>query len=332
MDSYPNDREIFLIIKSQRYCIVAIIVRSIIIIQTKSWRISWILIEINIIIIILQLIEENIKEKIILFLVFQSLPAICILTYIVYSQTSIEKIIVRWAGTIVIIAIICKIGIFPFHNWILSIRKSISWTNNFVVMTVQKIIPIVFIIKIRLKTTLMYIRIISIIVISRYLLIVSTIKLFLIASSLVHLTWIIIGNFQSIIGPLIYLIFYSIILSTIIRQAKKREKKIIKDQIGKTSLYKINIFRLAGIPPTTGFMLKAFIIISITLKIIPNFILILIVIVAAISFYAYRQMLYKPLHNTTNHNWNKKIYENKNTSEKKRAVFNISGIPVIYTR
>lgn len=297
MDSYPNDREIFLIMKTQTLCRATLLVRVVIVLQTRSWALTWILMEINIVGITLQLMEEKRKEKIILFLVFQGLPAICLLTYLNVANKTLENIIRPELMVILLLSMVCKIGLFPIQNWIIKIRTSISWLNNYILITWQKIIPIALLIKIRWKVIMVNTITLSIIVITIYLMSITLIKPFIISSSLIHIRWVLISIAWASWVAVLYLILYSAILYNILTEIKKKSKKTIKRQIKRgVRIIKLSIFRAAGIPPTTGFIIKSRALIRIIIYQIRKIVVITMLMAATVSFYSYIQVVYKSLY------------------------------------
>lgn len=201
--------------------------------------------------------------------------------------------------TIVIISIICKIGIFPMHIWVVKMRKVISWVNNLILITWQKIIPIIILIKATIIKTTTILRVISITAMTTIIINSSNIKRLFIASSMGHISWIIMSIRKIKVIPLIYLRLYSTLTFLIVAQLKKwkasflrkQETKMTNDQ---TSI-KINIISISGIPPFTGFFLKALIIYTLIKYNSPIKITIILLVTATGTFYAYNQTIIKSI-------------------------------------
>lgn len=262
----------------------------------ESWFFIWLIIEINLTGLILLLLKEGKKEKTIILFLFQSISSLIILISIFSNKIEINHLSDTHKN-IILTALFLKIGLFPFHPWILSLRKSLSWISNFILITWQKFIPILIIIKLfPVKTLLIYLPVL-LLSIGLVILKTSNIKIILICSSLIHMGWIITPNTPSILFSLIYLIIYSLILIMIINPANKENFTHIINQpkfpLSNPLIY--SIIRIAGIPPLLGFFIKLivfFLIISLREY---KSILITLIIVSSIRFFAYSQIIYKTL-------------------------------------
>lgn len=83
---------------------------------------------------------------------------------------------------------------------------------------------------------------------------------------------------------------------TITSKFKKKLKKITVNQTHEPiNTIKVRILRLAGIPPLAGFIAKTIVLIALSYRIERKKFIIIIIIVATISFFAYIQIIYKAL-------------------------------------
>lgn len=299
MDSYPTDREIFLTMKRRILPITIVVATSIRFPLRKCWLVIWILIEIRMAGMAMLLIKEETKEKTILFFLFQSFPSITILIIITINWTSMNELTSPHLITALLLAIVCKIGIFPLHGWILKLSKSISWVNNIIIIRIQKVIPLLILVKITLSLKITLIAAISIIALTLILLCCPNRKIFIITSSITHISWIIVRAWKIKITCLVYLAIYSIIITPIIIQFKKFKYKNLTKQENKPKLnqtgLKVSLLRLSGLPPLAGFFLKALVIYFLTAYKTPTKLTISFLIAATGAFYAYIQVLTKIL-------------------------------------
>lgn len=170
------------------------------------------------------------------------------------------------SNTILLIRIILKLGMAPFHHWLPHVISRISWIICIILATIQKIGPICLLIIILPKgySLLMLISItIRALVGGIGGLNQTQLRPLLAYSSIGHIGWIITTAFCSINLFMFYFITYITISVTLITI-------IINENYIKTNLSNIiisinplvflliilTIFRLGGLPPLLGFIPK----------------------------------------------------------------------------
>lgn len=287
MNSYFTDREIFLINLNPPLLFILILLRSsILAIQIKEPLILWFLIEINTIRIIILSKNENNKNKIITFFIYQTISSLAFLLYITFINQTLS---LTPSSFIILIAILIKIGSYPFFFWIISLSKSLSWTTNIIIITWQKIIPIAIIFKTLSSALVTPLIIFLLIPIALIFIKITNIKAIFITSSLMHTRWIIIPSSLSPSLPITYLFIYSLIIIPLIKLFFS--SNFTYSSYSKTSFPFINLFvssfRIAGIPPFTGFILKIAIILTVLKSLLSIWLLLLLFITSSISFFTY---------------------------------------------
>ena len=231
---------------------------------------------------------------------------------------SVEQNNNKYTHYIVLFAIIIKIGLFPLHTWVVKFNKNLKWINLTILLTWQKFIPILMLIKSRLNTTSKWIAINSIIILTIIIIKITNLKVVMTLSSTIHNRWIIIPiKFYKNISSL-YLIIYSIILPIVNMFLFKNNSKLVYKQIiEKNFLINIllKIFSLAGIPPIIGFILKIVVLYCLIKLSNQEWTIFILFIASSTNFYVYSQIFYKNLSliktNTLKINKNQK---NKNTT------------------
>lgn len=89
---------------------------------------------------------------------------------------------------------------------------------------------------------------------------------------------------------------YTLLTLIVVMDLKRARKKIINNQgNGAINSIKINMLRLAGVPPLAGFLIKVAVLVTLVKKMERKKIVIRLLIVATLSFYAYMQIIYKPI-------------------------------------
>jgi len=199
--------------------------------------------------------------------------------------------------------------------------KNISWTNINFVLRWQKIIPIIVLIKSNFKIEIKIILIISLIAIRLIVIKISSIKIIVVLSSIIHNRWILIPLIMIKFLRICYIAVYSAILSIInFFLIKNNIKKINSQRKNKSTKIEILVlmFSLAGIPPFIGFILKIIIILTMVKIIIRTWSLIIFLIIAIIRFFVYYQIYIKNIRDLKTM---KKTKIKKRKKKKKRKKF-----------
>ena len=192
-----------------------------------------------------------------------------------------------------------KLGIFPIFSWFPQIALRISWIKNIVLIFPQKIIPLFTICFLNSFLTLYFSTIISCIIRIIGIWSQKFLKKIIAYSSINHLSWIILSLLNKSFTWILYLIIYSIVLSSLF---------IFFNLINLNSLYQINytvsssisliiilnIWSLGGLPPLLGFFPKLLIILECNSTNLLSILLVLI-LSSLIRLYIYTKILYPSL-------------------------------------
>lgn len=169
---------------------------------------------------------------------------------------------------IINLSIFTKLGFPPFYLWYIKIINNINWSRIFILITFQKIIPLIILINsININTDLLNINFIlvtiSLIFCSIKGLNLLNLKILLAYSSIIQLRWIILLGYFNEIILINYFILYILIIYSVILIFKKFN---LTNLINLNSLKFKNklifilliliILSLARIPPTIGFLIK----------------------------------------------------------------------------
>lgn len=192
--------------------------------------------------------------------------------------------------------ILIKRGAAPFHFWLPQVIDKIRWINNLILITIQKVAPIVILSYILNTSFIIIIVVINIIVRALRGFNQVSLRKIIAFSSINHIGWIIIAlNFNETLW-LNYFIFYAVFSFTIVLIFKNYNLFFI-NQVFSTKinyLVKILIFSsflsLGGLPPFLGFFPKWIVIQSLT-----NYNIILLVFIVFCSLvilYFYLRICY----------------------------------------
>lgn len=290
---------------------------TIIIITSSNWIIIWFRIEVNLISLI-PLIASVTKtrslEAVIKYFLVQTIGSLSILISVIILNTlPISNI----RSLILIMSIIIKMGVVPFHVWLPQIFNRIPWLICFLIITWQKVGPIL--ITSYILDDWSYQILIILAIINRLLGSVrgvsqTQIRPLMAYSSIAHMGWIvraiIISSTLIIIYFSIYTIIRAIVIIPLIKEDKKRSTNF---NLSKTTLPKIktslsiNLLSIGGMPPFIGFIPKWLVIIPLV-SYSPLLSLILL-LRSIVSLYFYLKIV---LVNTIN--TNKSIEQNKISS------------------
>lgn len=221
-------------------------------------------------------------------------------------------------------SLMIKTGIAPFHFWFPIVIEGLNWINNIILITWQKIAPVILL-SFCLNNYFFYFAIIISVIFGSFGGLNQTSLRKLIAfSSINHLGWIVAGilNNQNIWK--IYFIFYCFLSISIIFLFN-RLKIFNLNQIFSSFNFKfliktvifIPLLSLGGLPPFLGFFPK-WLIIDLLIRLNIVFLLIVIINFTLITLYFYLRISYSAfLLNHNEINWNFTYYFN----EKKKIIF-----------
>lgn len=275
----------------------------------------WIGIEINLISFIPLISKsknKNVSQAIITYFLSQRLGRIILIFSVLINPLLFTRInlIDETTKILIIIRLIIKVGAAPFHFWLPEIMANLGWIECLLLITWQKIGPLIVLSNIIPNNWFLYLSVILSALIGRVGgLNQTSLRKIIAYSSINHLGWIII--FISInINWYKYLIIYSILVSLICFFFKKKNIFFI-NQLNSSSPsllekfnYTVLFLRIGGLPPFLGFLPK-----WIVLQRIINsglyIILILMILLSLITLFYYIRLITAYILNySTINKWN----------------------------
>nr|YP_010531281.1 NADH dehydrogenase subunit 2 [Mileewa lamellata]UXX17540.1 NADH dehydrogenase subunit 2 [Mileewa lamellata] len=195
---------------------------------------------------------------------------------------------------IMLTSLILKMGVAPFHNWVLSIVSSLNYKLMLILFSIIKIAPLVMLSFLNSYNDLFII--LSLIIGSFFSLNQNNIRKLMGYSSIYNMSYIISSiNMNSIWS--IYLILYSIILIFVIILISKLKINYINQfMINEQSMIikmnlSISMLSLGGLPPLLGFFPK-FIIFQIMIKKKMFVLTILMILTSLLMMFFYMRMMF----------------------------------------
>ena len=273
-------------------------------ISCSSWPLAWIGLEINLIAFIplmLNKLNPHSSEAAIKYFLIQAFASLLVIISraIISSSSQVPSFTETW--DIIAIALGVKTGIAPMHIWFPQVIELTEWIQSLILLTWQKIAPIILI-SYTGSVLLMFIIVTSAIIGRAGGFNVSSLKKILTYSSIAHLAWI-----ASIIGIneklwILYFLVYSLISFTIITPLIFINiKTIVKINLTpsssatKTTLL-INVLSLAGLPPFLGFTPKVIVIFTLlSLSTVQTIIALILISSSVITLFYYLRIFYSSI-------------------------------------
>nr|WGO58172.1 NADH dehydrogenase subunit 2 [Centrocolumna ericea] len=294
-------------------------------ISSNSWLGAWMGLEINLLSFIpIMSSNENIftTEASLKYFLVQALAS-AVLLFLIISKTMMEDMfsIINPSTSSVMLStpLLLKGGAAPFHWWFPSVMEGLSWMNCLILMTLQKIAPLILI-SYLIKSSIFSLSIIIFSVLTGAIggYNQTSIRKILTYSSINHMGWMLSSMMLGENFWLMYFSIYSFLTLTIISIVSPFQISFINqtflsnndNPIMKFMLF-TTLLSLGGLPPFLGFLPKWLIIQSMVNN---NMILMiaLMVVFSLITLYYYLRISYSSfiiLHSEPS--WNIKTHKNK---------------------
>ena len=271
------------------------------------------------------------------------------------DYNDIHNVLIIISIIFILLSLLFKIGIFPFHFWIADIYSGISYKTIFFLFLIPKASFIFILINfyynvfanaiITINSLFIFLAVLSILVATFCALMQKTIKKLLAFSSIVNVGYLLllITTFSaySIIYIISYLIVYFLNLITFFIFLLTLKKIVGYYEINITyisqlsNLFKINplisislaisIFSIAGLPPFGGFYTKYFILIDLINNKYYTVVIILLLLSIVSTFYYIRIIKILFFNKNLNNNLNYYLNYNNNT-----IIMNKKNVNTIY--
>nr|YP_011017367.1 NADH dehydrogenase subunit 2 [Amblyomma parvitarsum]WQF69030.1 NADH dehydrogenase subunit 2 [Amblyomma parvitarsum] len=265
-----------------------ILITIFIAISSNSWFIFWLMMEMNLLMFIpiMNTNKMSNSNSMISYFIIQSFSSslffLGAMNFFIF-QTTIFKLMMMFS-------IMIKLALIPFHFWLTSLSEMIDYPTMFLILTIQKFIPLFIIFNIKMNI-LFIIASISSLLSSLFALNSKAFKKILVFSSISHQGWLISLILMKSNFWFSYMIVYSMLIFKITYFLKKFNANYSYNLfvLQKNSLNKISMIMmmmsLGGMPPFLGFFIK---LISIMILIKNwSFIIIILIISSMINIYFY---------------------------------------------
>nr|YP_009563641.1 NADH dehydrogenase subunit 2 [Clostera anastomosis]QAV59263.1 NADH dehydrogenase subunit 2 [Clostera anastomosis] len=274
---------------------------SLISISSNSWLGCWIGLEINLLSFIPLISNSNnllTSEASLKYFLTQSIASINFLFSILLNMFFMKHFEVNLFISIMInSSMLMKMGSTPFHFWFPNIIEGLSWFNNFILMTWQKITPMILLSYYMNYNFLIIISIMNIIVGAIGGLNQTSLRKLLAFSSINNLGWMLISISISENLWLFYFLMYSFLISGMCFLFYSLNMFFINQLFinNMNSMIKINLLinflSLGGLPPFIGFFPK-WIIINFLIENKFYFMTMIFIMMSLIMLFFYTRIIY----------------------------------------
>nr|QHD19739.1 NADH dehydrogenase subunit 2 [Epilachna admirabilis] len=297
-----------------------LIIGTFISISSFSWLSMWIGLEINMLSFIPLMNEKktsNSSEASLKYFIVQAISSMFIIFSILFSLILNEYMELMKSPMEMILnsALLTKMGAAPFHFWFPEIIEGLSWMNTLILLTWQKIAPMILIMY-NFNSNLFFCLVIltSMLVSGIKSWNQTSMKKILAFSSINHIGWMLsMLMFNQSLWPF-YFSFYSFVNICLIGILSKFEILSIQNLFNIMNSNKsiklfffLNFFSLGGLPPFLGFFPK-WMILKILIKNEYNFLALIMIFLTLIMLFIYMRLLYQSLSLKTSEN---KIFNQK---------------------
>nr|YP_010046738.1 NADH dehydrogenase subunit 2 [Culiseta inconspicua]QPJ78682.1 NADH dehydrogenase subunit 2 [Culiseta inconspicua] len=312
---------------SNNIFLIMLISGSLITISANSWLGAWMGLEINLLSFI-PLMNEGKKNlmtsesslKYFLIQAFASsilLFAIILMLLLFNSNWMMDN---NFYELLILSTLLLKSGAAPFHFWFPGVMEGLNWINNLILMTWQKIAPLMLISYNLNYNFFMFSIILSMIIGALGGLNQTSLRKLMAFSSINHLGWMLLAMLNNELLWITYFLMYTFLSMSIVLMFNNF-KLFHFNQIFNFSLINpiikffmfLNLLSLGGLPPFLGFLPKLLVIQNLV-EMNQIFILFISVCLTLITLFYYLRMSYSIF--MLNHNKNSwmiiKNFNNKN--------------------
>nr|ASY97911.1 NADH dehydrogenase subunit 2 [Pseudocreobotra wahlbergii] len=295
----------------------------------NSWMGAWMGLEINLLSFIPLLssnknmysTEASLKYFLIQAIASSTLLFLIILKTNLYEMFYLMKNL-NW-NNLIMIPLLMKIACAPFHWWLPSVVEGLSWMNCFIILSIQKIAPLMLISYLVSSNHFIYLMIISsalVGAIGGFNQI--SLRKILSFSSINHISWMLITMIMGTNLWVMYFIIYTINITSIIYMATLSNLVYISQTFNSLNSKKMikfvmftSILSLGGLPPLLGFFPKWITIQFMALNSM-IFTSMILIMMSLLTLFYYMRMMYTTLMITNSEmSWNMLSYPKNNYSK-----------------
>lgn len=235
------------------FCGVLVIIGNLLRIRSSSWLGVWLGIEINLFGFLIIINPEGccVAQRGVKYFVTQRIGSILLL----FGFFLVFRLFNRVGAVVIIIGLLIKTGIFPFHNWVPDVVIVSSWLIGCLILTWQKLAPFSFFSFFPgswfLITRLVFMSLVGCLGGLNQ----NSVRGIAVYSSFVHNSWIILSLLYSFRVFFVYYLIYRLrVMVFFFRCWTLRKSRMMRYSIRWIGMLRLLI--LSGVPPFIGFFIK----------------------------------------------------------------------------
>nr|YP_010239060.1 NADH dehydrogenase subunit 2 [Phrosinella nasuta]QTF74294.1 NADH dehydrogenase subunit 2 [Phrosinella nasuta] len=281
-------------------------------ISSNSWLSAWMGLEINLLAFIPLMKDSKLMstESSLKYFLTQALASSILLFAMILFMLNSYMMSSIFMEMVIFSSLLLKMGAAPFHFWFPAVMEGLSWYNALILMTWQKIAPMMLISYIIFKPLIIMSIIASSLVGSMGGLNQTSLRKLMTYSSINHLGWMLASIYNSSQLWLTYFLMYTLLTFMVIYMFNMFKTTHINQLFNlffhsKTMKFftMFNLLSLGGLPPFLGFLPKWIVIQTLTMN-NQLFLLTFMVFTALVTLYFYMRLSYSALMlNYTENNW-----------------------------
>nr|YP_010895145.1 NADH dehydrogenase subunit 2 [Iteaphila macquarti]WJW73671.1 NADH dehydrogenase subunit 2 [Iteaphila macquarti] len=298
-------------------------------ISSNSWLGAWMGLEINLLSFIPLMNDTNnlmATEASLKYFLTQALASSILLFSIILSMLKINVTFqlnfnyIYMINMMTLSTLLLKSGSAPFHFWFPGVMEGLSWNNNLILMTWQKIAPLMLISYFSMKMMFFVVILFSVLIGSLGGLNQTSLKKLMAFSSINHLGWMIAAMISTESLWMIYFLMYSFLSLTMIYffnnfkvyHLNQLFSMFLESKSVKFIMF-LNLLSLGGLPPFLGFFPKWMVIQYLTFN---NhlFLMAMMTMMTLITLFFYLRICYSAfMLNYYENNWYTQVNLNTNS-------------------
>nr|YP_009945368.1 NADH dehydrogenase subunit 2 [Pochazia shantungensis]QOE55902.1 NADH dehydrogenase subunit 2 [Pochazia shantungensis] len=226
--------------------------------STSSMLMIWTMMEINLMSFLpIMTKSKSMKDQPMKFFIIQSLASsMMLMSMLINSMTETPLS----SSIMLMSSLLMKMGLLPFHMWVPMIMKPMTWENCFILMTMQKIIPTIFMAQMMSLKMLMTPMCLTMVMAPIMAIKQLSLKTIMAYSSISNSPWMIISLMNSKSQFVTFFSVYTIINFMMTKKFSSMNFMFLNQVKTQSSVSKIsiivNILSLSGMPPMMGFFPK----------------------------------------------------------------------------
>nr|UEK75558.1 NADH dehydrogenase subunit 2 [Dideoides latus] len=310
---------------SSKILFIIILMMSVMIsISANSWLGAWMGLEINLLSFIPLMSDNNLmsNEASLKYFLTQALASSILLfasIMFLYQNNFMNQFNMNnnYISMVILSALLMKSGTAPFHFWFPNVMEGLNWMNSLILMTWQKIAPLMLISYLIIKPIIMWAIMLSIIIGSLGGLNQTSLRKLMAFSSINHLGWMLMSMYSNESLWITYFMFYVFLSFNLIYlfnmfklfHINQLFSMFMMNKYLKFSLF-MNLLSLGGLPPFLGFIPKWLTIQYLTFN-NQLFLMTMMIIMTLLTLFFYLRLCYTAfMLNYYENNWTYKIYWN----------------------